>query len=41
MGLWVLQDNHLDHVPGTVPLAEVSNNNIEGPSGISVYHPLT
>lgn len=23
MGLWVLDDTHLDHVPGTAPLAEV------------------
>jgi len=33
MGLWVLDDHHLDQVPGTVPLAEVSHKDIEGPSG--------
>jgi len=33
MGLWVLEDPYLDHIPGTVPLAEVSNKDIEGPNG--------
>ena len=39
MGLWVLDDNHLDHVPGTVPLAEVSNIDIEGANGIPYFGP--
>lgn len=31
MGLGVLQDRHLEHVPGTAPLAEVlAARNLEG-----------
>jgi hypothetical protein len=42
MGLWVLEDEYLDHVPGTVPLAEVSiDKDIEVPNGISCYHRVT
>jgi hypothetical protein len=25
MGLWILDDKHLDHVPGTAPLADLHN----------------
>jgi hypothetical protein len=42
MGLWVLEDEYLDHVPGTVPLADVSPaKDIEVPNGISCYYHLT
>jgi len=43
MGLWVLEDEYLDHVPGTVPLAEVSaDKDIEVvPNGISCHHRVT
>jgi hypothetical protein len=33
MGLWVLEDKYLDHVPGTAPLAEISNHVIEKDEG--------
>jgi hypothetical protein len=26
MGLWILEDSHLDHVPGTAPLADIGSN---------------
>jgi hypothetical protein len=43
MGLWVLEDEYLDRVPGTVPLAEVSaDKDIEVvPNGISCHHRVT
>lgn len=27
MGLWILNDNHLEHVPGTAPLADTNEGN--------------
>lgn len=30
MGLWILEDSHLDHVPGTAPLADIGSDTQDG-----------